>query len=110
MKNSVQKKSAAGKLLREFCLGSIFDFFNGIGHLQTFPAGQAKSALPLEADGVNQSAMSPKVKPGSIQSNSVACTTSALRIMMPTRVNEAIDPPPCLAATKLTRVFARRAR
>jgi hypothetical protein len=27
-----QKKSAAGKLLREFCLGSIFDFFNRIGH------------------------------------------------------------------------------
>jgi hypothetical protein len=25
-----QKKSAAGKLLREFCLGSIFDFFNRI--------------------------------------------------------------------------------
>jgi hypothetical protein len=26
-----QMKSAAGKLLREFCLGSIFDFFNRIG-------------------------------------------------------------------------------
>ena len=26
----VQKKSAAGKLLREFCLGSIFDCFNRI--------------------------------------------------------------------------------
>jgi hypothetical protein len=36
--------------------------------------------------------------------------TSALGIMMPTGVNEAIDPPPCPAATKLTRVFARRAR
>ena len=32
-----QKKSAAGKLLREFCLGSIFDFFNSI--VQTRKSG-----------------------------------------------------------------------
>jgi integrase len=42
--------------------------------------------------------------------NSVARVTSALGIEMPTGVNEAIDPPHCPVATKLTRVFARRAR
>jgi hypothetical protein len=37
-------------------------------HLQTFSAGQARSALPLEADVVNGFAMSPKAKAGIIQS------------------------------------------
>ena len=89
---------------------SIFEFLHSQGHLQTFSVGQTGSALSLEADVVNRSAMSPKGKSRHHSINSVACLTSALGILMPTGVNEAIDPPPCPAATKLTRVFARRAR
>jgi hypothetical protein len=44
-KTHPQKKSPPGKLLREFRLGSIFDFFKKIGQLQTNfaeePSGEA---------------------------------------------------------------------
>jgi hypothetical protein len=40
-----QKKSAAGKLLREFYLGSIFDFFNRIALSGGFRDDRNPSAL-----------------------------------------------------------------
>jgi hypothetical protein len=35
MENASSEEICPGKLLRGFCLGSIFDFFNRIGQLQT---------------------------------------------------------------------------
>jgi hypothetical protein len=49
---------------------SIFECSHSQGHLQTFSVGQTRSALSLEADVVNRSAMSPQ-KPASF--NQFSC-------------------------------------